>query len=140
MRRLLAIVLLVLLPLQFSWAAVASYCKHETQADAEHFGHHEHQHHGNTTVDADPAVDPQAEGDKTLGAMDVDCGHCHGHCSVMLTLSGGLPGLKRKIVSSENRLRGLGLRGAGKAIVLVFGHDITQHGRRDDRANAKSDP
>ncbi len=93
MRRLLAIVLLVLLPLQFSWAAVASYCKHETQADAEHFGHHEHQHHGNTTVDADPAVDPQAEGDTTLGAMDVDCGHCHGHCSVMLTLSAGLVGM-----------------------------------------------
>ena len=93
MRRLLAIVLLALLTLQFSWAAVASYCKHETQAGAGHFVHHEHQHHGDTTVDADPAVDPQAEGNKTPGAMDVDCGHCHGHCSVMLTLSGGLPGL-----------------------------------------------
>jgi len=43
-RPFLAIFLLALLPLQFSWAAVASYCGHETQAGAEHFGHHDDPH------------------------------------------------------------------------------------------------
>jgi len=31
-RRILAILLLAVLPFQFSWAAVASYCGHETLA------------------------------------------------------------------------------------------------------------
>jgi hypothetical protein len=33
-----------------------------------------------------------ATGDKAPGAMDLDCGHCHGYCSVMLTLPSALPG------------------------------------------------
>lgn len=97
MRRLLTIVLLALLPLQFSWAAVASYCEHEAQAGAGHFGHHDHPHHGDSGVDADPTVDPTADppakGDKPSVTMDFDCGHCHGQSSGMLTLSAGLPGL-----------------------------------------------
>ena len=44
MRRWLATLLLVLLPFQFSWAAVGGYCQHETGAAAKHFGHHNHQH------------------------------------------------------------------------------------------------
>lgn len=89
MRRLLAILLLTLLPLQFSWAAVASYCEHETQG-AGHFGHHEHEHHA--ASDAEPVADAEPQGDKAPGTLDLDCGHCHGHCSVMLTLSANLPG------------------------------------------------
>ena len=38
MRRWFAIALLVLLPFQFTWAAVASYCGHESDAQAQHFG------------------------------------------------------------------------------------------------------
>ncbi|NBT82917.1 MAG: hypothetical protein EBT56_15195 [Betaproteobacteria bacterium] len=34
MRKFLAIFLLVLLPLQFSWAAVAGYCQHEAGVTA----------------------------------------------------------------------------------------------------------
>ena len=31
--------------MQLSWAAVASYCQHESSATtAQHVGHHEHQH------------------------------------------------------------------------------------------------
>lgn len=88
MRRLLAIVLLALLPLQFSWAAVASYCEHETPVGARHLGHHEHPHHGETPLgaDSDRSADP------TAGAIDVDCGHCHGHCTGLLTLPDGVPG------------------------------------------------
>ncbi len=44
MRKLVAILLLSLIPLQVSWSAVASYCQHEQGASARHFGHHEHQH------------------------------------------------------------------------------------------------
>lgn len=91
MRRFLAIVLLAMLPLQFSWAAVASYCEHETQGTG-HFGHHEHEHHADAGPNAEPATDADAPGDKAPGAMDLDCGHCHGQCSVMPTLSAKIPG------------------------------------------------
>ena len=93
-----------MLPLQFSWAAVASYCGHETQASTGHFGHHDHEHHAHAGSDAGPASDVGTDltsapdeaggvkGDKLPGAMDLDCGHCHGTCSAMLTLPIGLPG------------------------------------------------
>ncbi|MBU0601652.1 MAG: hypothetical protein KKD25_04520 [Gammaproteobacteria bacterium] len=44
MRRWLSILLLVFLPFQFTWAAAAGYCQHETGAAAQHFGHHDHKH------------------------------------------------------------------------------------------------
>jgi hypothetical protein len=103
-RRYLAIFLLAMLPLQFSWAAVASYCAHERQASTGHFGHHDHKHHAHAGSDAGPAADAGADltsspgeasgvkGGKLPGAMDLDCGHCHGTCSAMLTLPMGLPG------------------------------------------------
>jgi Protein of unknown function (DUF2946) len=73
MRRWLAILMLVLLPLQFSWAAVAAYCGHETGQHAQHLGHHEHQHSGSANVHADPgSADPNAP-----AGFDFDCGHCH---------------------------------------------------------------
>ncbi|HAY11619.1 MAG TPA: hypothetical protein DCY18_17090 [Thauera sp.] len=90
MRRFLAIVLLAMLPLQFSWAAVASYCEHETQGTG-HFGHHEHEHHADAGPNAEPAPEADAPGDKAPGAMDLDCGHCHGQCSVMPTLQAKVP-------------------------------------------------
>jgi hypothetical protein len=104
-RRLLAIVLLALLPLQFSWAAVASYCEHEAQG-AGHFGHHDHDHahHAGVssdaglvvdlTADAAPTLDAtgSAESDKAPGAADLDCGHCHGTCSAMPIWPFGMPG------------------------------------------------
>ena len=100
MRRWLAILMLTLLPLQFSWAAVASYCGHETQAGMAHFGHHDHQHHADASdgagLDTDPTtitdVNSDAGDGKAPGAMDLDCGHCHGTCSMMLHLLSSLPG------------------------------------------------
>lgn len=84
--RLLAIVLLALLPLQFSWAAVASYCEREAGVDAAHVCHHEHLHPANAVAD-----DGCPEGAAT-GAGDVDCGHCHGHCTGLLGLPESLSG------------------------------------------------
>lgn len=46
MRRWLTVLLLVLLPLQLGWAALGSYCQHETGRQAQHLGHHSHPHQG----------------------------------------------------------------------------------------------
>jgi hypothetical protein len=89
-RRILAIVLLAFLPFQFSWAAVASYCGHEEPVGAAHFGHHAHQHHAEPGADLETAA--EATGDKAPGAIDLDCGHCHGTCSAMPALPAVLPG------------------------------------------------
>ncbi|WP_088283830.1 DUF2946 family protein [Ideonella sp. A 288] len=79
MRRWLAILMLTLLPLQFSWAAVAAYCGHETGEHAQHLGHHEHLH----TVQA-AADKGHAPADQSAPAgFDFDCGHCHGTCASM---------------------------------------------------------
>ncbi len=84
MRRWLLIFLVVLLPMQLSWAAVASYCQHESSATTttQHVGHHEHQH------EADAAFTDNSEKSASTtatGAVDVDCGTCHaGCCTAML--------------------------------------------------------
>lgn len=43
MRRFLALLLLTIVPLQFSWAGVAAYCQHEAAQAETHFGHHAHE-------------------------------------------------------------------------------------------------
>jgi hypothetical protein len=83
MRRWLAVLLMVLLPLQLSWAVAASYCSHETGAAADHFGHHDHAGHSHVSQDADP--DHPADADGTSSELsDIDCGHCHGYCAGVL--------------------------------------------------------
>jgi hypothetical protein len=72
MRCWLSVLLLVLLPLQFSWAAMASYCAHEVGSQPMHAAHHDHAHH------ADPHSTDAGAADN---ALDPDCGHCHGHCT-----------------------------------------------------------
>lgn len=84
MRRLLSILLLALLPLQLSWAAVSVYCQHETGAAAQHFGHHEHQHHADEKAQDD-------QGTKTLAAVDADCPVCHAGCATALQASSVMP-------------------------------------------------
>lgn len=79
MRRWLAIILFAFLPFQLSWAAVASYCEHETTTESSHLGHHEHQHNADLTEGADEGAD----GQKAPGSVDLDCGHCHGSCAAM---------------------------------------------------------
>ena len=87
-RRFFFLVLLLILPVQFAWAAATGYCRHETGEASKHFGHHEHQHQHR----GDAAMD-QDSGDvagKTLGSGDLDCGHCHGSCSAMPSPGDGL--------------------------------------------------
>ncbi len=78
MRRWFAILLLCLLPLQFSWAAVAAYCGHEGNKPAQHLGHHEHQHAG--SHDGHQTTAKTADQGNQAG-FDFDCGHCHGSCA-----------------------------------------------------------
>lgn len=72
LRRLVLILMLALLPLQWTWAAAASVCQHEeivATADGSlpspHFGHHEHQHQ------QDDGHEPGQAG------PDLDCPSCH---------------------------------------------------------------
>lgn len=68
MRRFVIIFMLLLLPVQITWAGISVYCKHESGAAAQHFGHHEHDHQANQP---EPAKDPS-----TL-TVDNDCVACH---------------------------------------------------------------
>jgi hypothetical protein len=77
MKRYLAIFLLVLLPLQFSWAAMAIYCEHETAVAAEHLGHHTHEH-----VSADHQE--SSKNAAQSAGMDHDCATCHMGCAAAL--------------------------------------------------------
>ena len=75
MRRFLALFLLLLLPLQFSWAAVESYCEHEERAEAAQLAQHV-QH-----ADADTAAAAADAGTSMDTSVDTGCDscHCHGH-------------------------------------------------------------
>lgn len=75
MQRWLLIFLLVLLPLQFVWAAASPYCRHEQTATVQHVGHHEHAHGKSKSA--------AAYSESTVITSDVnptsdsDCEYCH---------------------------------------------------------------
>lgn len=80
MRRWFALLLLALLPAQFSWAAVDVYCGHEADAHALHLGHHEHAPSDGADVTPNAAAaDPEAP-----AVSDPDCGHCHASFASLL--------------------------------------------------------
>jgi len=68
MRRFVITLMLLVVPLQATWAVAAAYCQHENGAPAQHFGHHDHQHH--TQADDKTSSNP-------LLAVDADCSSCH---------------------------------------------------------------
>jgi hypothetical protein len=77
MRRGFLAFLVLLMAVQFSWTAAASYCGHEaSDQKAPHFGHHSHSHdHGDDHSDDEA---PQTPGEKeVMLAADVDHAHCH---------------------------------------------------------------
>jgi len=80
MRRIVALLLLVLLPLQAIWAAAAPYCQHEDEVASHHIGHHlpEHPHAAPTASDA--ADGPDAHG--SPDDLADEAGSTHGHCHV----------------------------------------------------------
>ena len=86
MRRCLSILLLVFMPFQFSWAAVGTYCEHESGTRAQHFGHHEHKHEHKHQQAADASG--EASKGKLAGVLAgaVDLGDCHFHCQCTVDL------------------------------------------------------
>ncbi|TAK85306.1 MAG: hypothetical protein EPO01_13610 [Aquabacterium sp.] len=74
MRRWLVTLLVLLLPIQFTWVVAAPYCKHETAVRVAHFGHHSHEHKDTFGTESSKAA-------KTDGgsqdAVDYDCELCH---------------------------------------------------------------
>ena len=93
MRRWFLVLMLVLLPLQFSWAAAGAYCQHQQPHAAQHVGHHFHKH-----------TPSNLEENKSEGAgmIESDCGVCHAGGSLAFQTGNLLPAL------STDFLRGLG--------------------------------
>jgi hypothetical protein len=78
-RRLVVLMLLLVLPLQFVWAAAAPYCAHEAASAAgKHPGHHQHVHQGSD--DAAKAGDDGAGS----GLNHSDCAGCHAGAAATL--------------------------------------------------------
>lgn len=80
MFRFVALLLALLMPLQFVWGAAAAYCGHESPNGpgvqvTQHFGHHQHVH----KADAKKVADIQLVGDN-------DCGTCHAGCSAVTSV------------------------------------------------------
>lgn len=79
MKRCLLILLIALLPVQFSWAAVGAYCSDEHETAGEHALHATKASHSKTTANADSGSDLSSD-----QGFDNDCGkHCHGHVTSM---------------------------------------------------------
>jgi hypothetical protein len=73
MRRWVAILLLILLPLQFTWAMAASYCRDDQGVSDADSGRYEHIHHGaKIKATSDERSDP--------GGLDHHCEGCHLSC------------------------------------------------------------
>ena len=66
-RRLFVILLMIVLPVQFAFAAASGYCGHESGSAARHIGHHVHQHAGQS----------QVKETKAASLSHADCEMCH---------------------------------------------------------------
>ncbi|WP_332856617.1 hypothetical protein [Duganella sp. S19_KUP01_CR8] len=78
MKKILLILLLTILPIQYAWSMAAVYCQHEP-AKVTHFGHHGHQHQAQSDDGADQGKPAKVHS---------DCEVCH-H-AVQASLPGGV--------------------------------------------------
>ncbi len=72
MRRCVLVLMLLVLPFQFSWAAAAAYCRHEGGVAVQHFGHHQHEHESQGKTDGAKSLK-----NKASTIVDDDCSICH---------------------------------------------------------------
>ena len=70
--------LLIVKPLQFSWAAESAYCSHESGSGVSHFGLHMHKHTDNDTAEI------KVFG-KAAKLSHADCATCHFGCAAPCT-------------------------------------------------------
>ncbi len=105
MQRLVLLFLLLLLPVQWTWSAAASVCRHEASTQqSRHFGHHAHEHaqaesqrlasepaHAAATPDqpADPAQPGDA--DSRDAQVHADCAACHVSAPALVMQAPALP-------------------------------------------------
>ena len=81
MRRLIALIIMLIVPLQFAWAAAASLNGHlEEKVAPSGFHTHGHDHHANAHPDNGASVDTNTQDHKEDGHHD----HCHHVFSSML--------------------------------------------------------
>jgi cytochrome c553 len=86
MRRIVLICLLLILPTQWTRAAVASACRHESGTAARHLGPHAHEHAAAAT-----AAQADADADTAGPGFDTDCATCHGHGLTAMISVAALP-------------------------------------------------
>ena len=77
MRAFLVMLMLTLLPLQFSVAAAGTCCEHVAATPETHANHHQPGHP--SVIDAADALVPGDVG------FDLDCGTCHANCVATIT-------------------------------------------------------
>jgi hypothetical protein len=86
MKFFLSVLLVVLLPVQSSWAVVASYCGHSSKvitssiaSDSTHLCHHAHGSKPSQLV-IDISLSPAAQSQNLDQAQTSDCASCHNTC------------------------------------------------------------
>jgi hypothetical protein len=76
-KKLILILLLLLVPLQFAWSAAGAYCQHE-ETTSLHFGHHAHSHQGKHDG---------TDGKTKITKVHLDCSSCHASASAILDMA-----------------------------------------------------
>ena len=92
MKRCLLIFLLMLLPLQFSWAAVAALCQHDKESNTQHFGHHDSYGHAQAEQNTSDKLQQDNQDDTSNNDNDSDsnCQFCHLSCNKQVGVHTGL--------------------------------------------------
>lgn len=86
MLRCFIVFLMLVVPLQLAWGAVAAYCEHEGEAVSDHFGHHAHEHeHDSSAKTIEPSDDTNTSN------FDLDTGV--GHVADSIALCSGMADL-----------------------------------------------
>ncbi len=85
MKKLLLILVMFLLPFQYTWAMVANYDTHSTHDSKAHFGHHEHQSVDNHFENIDAVGNNQTDTDTDNAKNHVHYGFLHLSCGVVLS-------------------------------------------------------
>ncbi len=106
MRCLVCVFLLIWFPFQISWAAVSSYCQHESGAAAQHFGHHDHVHHASAADDHGGSDHKGKAGHSQNGSVDNDCASCHLAAMQPLTCDSRQPALEAGAVLVAGLVQG----------------------------------
>lgn len=101
MKKVFLIIMLFLLPLQYTWAMVASYDTHSLQDAQAHFGHHEHKsldnHNDNTDL-----INTNDNGNNTQTAHShAHYGFCHLSCGEVLAYELPIFGLTKSQLLSH---------------------------------------